>query len=457
MRALLRIASLLIASTLGTLVVSGCEQIEQVEDRWRPMTPHEEYLQGLHDAGLAGSGLSQAWILEAAEAVRSPRDVELPFREATYVAADAPEAIGYRFRLERGQQIRIGLDVEADPSLQVFLDFFRLAADPADPPRPVATARTTPEGLVYEPDRAGDYLVRLQPELLQSGRMTLTLELNPALAFPVEGRDIRAILSFFGVARDGGRRSHEGVDVFAPRGTPVLASAAGRITRANVTNLGGKVVWLRDDVKRRSIYYAHLDSQTVTAGTRVEIGDTVGFVGNTGNARTTPPHLHYGVYYRGEGAIDPFPFLAPPRRRLAEVVADADRLGSWARVVNEGLRLRAQPESRADVVRELPQHTAVRLVGASGEWYRVRLPDGTAGYLSARLTEDLDAPVAERVAARAVPARSRPEESAPLVETLATGAALAVLANFGDYWMVRTPTGRPTWIRADAETADADG
>lgn len=443
--------ALLIPTVVGALLLAGCEQVELVQDRWRPTTPHEEYLQGLHDAGLAGTGLSQAWILEAAEAVRSPRDIELPFREATFVAADAPEAVGYRFRLERGQRVTIALDVEADPSLQVFLDFFRLASDPADPPRPVATAQSTPEGLVYEPDRAGDYLVRLQPELLQTGSMTLTIELNPALAFPVDGRDTGAILSFFGADRDAGRRSHAGVDIFAPRGTPVVASAPGRITRANVTNLGGKVVWLRDDVKRRSIYYAHLDSQTVAAGERVEVGDTLGFVGNTGNARTTPPHLHYGIYYRNEGAVDPMPFLAEPRRSLTDVVADRDRLGSWARVVNEGLRLRARAESRAEVVRELPEHTAVRIVGASGDWYRVRLPDGTSGYLSARLTEDVEAPLDEHVAAQEMAARSRPLDSAPVVDMLEAGSTLPVLGSFDDFLLVRAPTGRRAWIRAEAQ------
>ena len=91
-----------------------------------------------------------------------------------------------------------------------------------------------------------------------------------------------------------------------------MAAAPGTVTRVNETNLGGKVVWLRDTLGN-SLYYAHLDSQAVSSGMQVNIGDTLGFVGNTGNARTTPPHLHFGVYRRGEGPVDPWWFLHRPR------------------------------------------------------------------------------------------------------------------------------------------------
>jgi hypothetical protein len=100
----------------------------------------------------------------------------------------------------------------------------------------------------------------------------------------------RDIGSRFGAPRDAGARSHHGIDIFARRGTPVVAAATGVVNRVNVTDIGGKVVWVRD-VLGNSLYYAHLDSQAVSSGMRVNVGDTLGFVGNTGNARTTPPHL----------------------------------------------------------------------------------------------------------------------------------------------------------------------
>ncbi len=71
--------------------------------------------------------------------------------------------------------------------------------------------------------------------------------------------------------------------------------ANGRIGFTGEKGLGGKQVWLRDTKRGQSLYYAHLDSIAKTSGS-VKTGDTLGFVGNTGNARTTPPHLHFGIY-----------------------------------------------------------------------------------------------------------------------------------------------------------------
>ncbi|HMB71252.1 MAG TPA: M23 family metallopeptidase, partial [bacterium] len=317
-------------------------------------------------------------------------------------------------------------------------------------------ADTTAEGLVYEPYRSGEFLVRVQPELLSGGQFSLLLTLDPALAFPVAGMDGQAIWSVWGDPRDGGRRSHEGVDIFAPRGTPVLASVAGRVSRANVTGIGGKVVWLRDDSRRRSLYYAHLDSQVVGRGQQVQIGDTLGFVGNTGNARTTPPHLHYGVYYRGQGAVDPAPFLRAYARRSTEVEVDRALFGEWVRVASEGIRLRDGPSQSAPISTELARHTPARVLGGSREWYRVALPDGTQGYVAARLTEALTT-LEPLVATAEVPARSAPRADAPHTEVMTAGVIVDVTGRFGDYLQVKAPSGRLVWLpAADLDVADAD-
>ena len=113
----------------------------------------------------------------------------------------------------------------------------------------------------------------------------------------------------------------------------------------------------------------------------------------TGNARTTAPHLHFGIYRRGSGAIDPFPFVFTGTARPAPVTADTDALGSWRRVSSGNVRLRAAPALTAPIVRDLPQHTVVHIDGAVQDWYRVQLPDGTAGFVSGRLTESTGQPV----------------------------------------------------------------
>ena len=107
--------------------------------------------------------------------------------------------------------------------------------------------------------------------------------------FPWRSGDTRAVLSFFGDSRDGGRRGHRGVDIFAPRGTPVLSATDGRVYRVETTLIGGNVVWVRASDQVNRVYYAHLDSQVVRTGMEVKRGTLLGFVGNTGNARTTPP------------------------------------------------------------------------------------------------------------------------------------------------------------------------
>jgi murein DD-endopeptidase MepM/ murein hydrolase activator NlpD len=85
---------------------------------------------------------------------------------------------------------------------------------------------------------------------------------------------------------------HKGIDIFAPRGTDVLAAASGLVVFQGELKLGGKALAILDP-KWRLHYYAHLDSAAVSAGKWVSQGNVVGKVGNTGNAQGRPPHLHY--------------------------------------------------------------------------------------------------------------------------------------------------------------------
>ena len=440
-----------IAVVPAVLGLAGCEAVEEFVDARRPLTPHEAYAQALVDAGLGETALSRVWLREAEAALDDPRDVDLPFLEEGFIAPESPDAVGYRFSLTRGQTLTVRLQVEGEEDTRVFLDVMRLARDPADPPRPVQMD-TVDGALVYEPFRDGDFLVRVQPELLRGGRYALMLTLDPALQFPVADHGMTAIQSFWGAPRDGGRRRHEGVDIFARRGTPVVASVSGYVTRTGDTNLGGKIVWLRDERQNRNLYYAHLDSQAVEPGDRVQVGDTLGFVGNTGNARTTPPHLHFGIYYRGQGAVNPSPFLRPPPGRLAQVEVDRTRYGQWVRIRDEGIRLRTSPSRGGVVALEIPRHTPARVLGGSGDWYRVALPDGTQGYVAARLTEELT-DLESFVAQTETPVRALPARSSPRAEILPRGTEARVTGRFGDFLQVRTARGGLAWLEAPAASA----
>ena len=138
--------------------------------------------------------------------------------------------------------------------------------------------------------------------------MRLTAMPKPeALPVPVEGVRARALRDTWGGARGEGRR-HEGIDIFAKRGTPVVSSTEGLILKVGTNRLGGLVVWVMGPGGQRH-YYAHLERYAnVEAGMRIGAGRVLGYVGNTGNAKGTPPHLHYGVYDLG-GAINPYPLL----------------------------------------------------------------------------------------------------------------------------------------------------
>lgn len=116
---------------------------------------------------------------------------------------------------------------------------------------------------------------------------------QPGFVFPVRGR--HKFTDDWGGTRSagatGGTGKHQGNDIFAPKGTPVVAVEDGQITKIGWNTYGGNRIWLNG-----KFYYAHLDSYArgMRVGATVKAGDVIGYVGNTGDARTTPPHLHFG-------------------------------------------------------------------------------------------------------------------------------------------------------------------
>ncbi len=152
-------------------------------------------------------------------------------------------------------------------------------------------------------------------EKLQSYLPLLPKEPDTRLAMPVQGARVRQVANTFGAARSGWR-IHEGQDIFAPRGTPVYSATSGFVWRIGQGQLGGLYVFVVGPGGRR-YYYAHLERYAagLKEGQKVTTRTLLGYVGNTGNARTTPPHLHFGVYSGSRRTcdykvIDPLPLLA---------------------------------------------------------------------------------------------------------------------------------------------------
>jgi murein DD-endopeptidase MepM/ murein hydrolase activator NlpD len=146
---------------------------------------------------------------------------------------------------------------------------------------------------------------------------TAVAHLN-SLLFPVANRDSARLADSFEDDRDGGARKHRAIDIMAPKGTPVLAVADGRVLRLANTSKGGISLYSADLEEQFVYYYAHLDRYhpAAYAGRPVLRGDTLGYVGTTGNAAGTAPHLHFQLmrmpadrkYWNGE-PINPYPLL----------------------------------------------------------------------------------------------------------------------------------------------------
>jgi peptidoglycan LD-endopeptidase LytH len=148
--------------------------------------------------------------------------------------------------------------------------------------------------------------------LLYAARLA-SMPVPVALEMPIRGAKRIALSDTWHAPRPGGRL-HEGVDIFASKGTPIYSTTKGIVMRRGGSKLGGNVVWVLGPGGQRH-YYAHLeDFSCLSVGERIHPGTMLGYVGNTGNARTTPPHLHYGIYGHG-GAINPFPLFTTSERR----------------------------------------------------------------------------------------------------------------------------------------------
>ena len=137
------------------------------------------------------------------------------------------------------------------------------------------------------------------------------------LLIPVAGVAASQLTDTFNDHREG-EAAHEALDIMAARGTPVLATADGRVAKLFTSVRGGLTIYEFDPTSTWAYYYAHLDRYApgLVEGRPLRRGDVIGYVGSTGNADPSAPHLHFAIFVLGpdkhwwEGtAIDPFPLL----------------------------------------------------------------------------------------------------------------------------------------------------
>jgi len=186
-----------------------------------------------------------------------------------------------------------------------------VASPPPSPsPKPARTSGPTPSTAAAAPLATAAILgasAEADVEYVKARRLVL----------PVAGIHTDQLTDSFDEPRDGSRR-HHAIDILAARGTPVLAADDGHVLRVSWNSAGGNTVYATDAESRVVYYYAHLDHyhEPLSPGMPLTKGDTIGFVGTTGNAPKDIPHLHFqimrmprdGKYWNGE-AINPFSIL----------------------------------------------------------------------------------------------------------------------------------------------------
>jgi len=416
---------------LGTSVFVSCTS--SGPSLFGKQSAHEEYGKKLSAAGLKETSLGVVWFSAAETALRSPIVVTLPFKQVGYFATDKPRAVGIKFSARRGEELIFQLKKKSSSSTMLFAELW--SENKEGKQILVFSFDSTTNKYTYAVKQDQSFIFRLQPSLLESAEYHFSISVGPSLGFPVSGKAAK-IGSVWGDSRDAGARSHEGIDIFAPKGTPVVASLDGTVTRVDETPIGGKVVWLRPDDWNISLYYAHLDEQLVQSGKRAKRGDTLGRVGNTGNAKTTPPHLHFGIYAVG-GAVNPLTFVNPVFREAPNVNLKDVQFNEYYRLKTDVPENEALTKGAPVLVTDIASSMAI-VNAPDGRRYDVAIkqlqPAGNQSIILSKLD--------------AVSLLEKPNDASPKIASLPAQAEGKVLGVWNGYRLVETRAGVKGWIPA---------
>jgi murein DD-endopeptidase MepM/ murein hydrolase activator NlpD/SH3-like domain-containing protein len=438
-----RINVILSCCLLLTMILGACKT--GPVNLFKTASPYELYQRKLSSAGLDKTAMGKAWIDAGQNSIAKALRIQVPYKEQGYFPAERVAATAFRFDVVRGQRLNIRLERTPAADFMVYMDLW--AFREGNSPKAIASADTLNASITVDVDENAEYLLRLQPELLKSGAYTLEIVSGPSLSFPVKTSGRKRIESLFGVGRDANTRRHEGIDIFGPKLTPVVASADGVVTRVGENNLGGLVVMMRPNGKNYTLYYAHLDKQLAVEGQQVKTGDTLGLMGNTGNARTTPPHLHFGIY-TGGGAIDPLPFVNTDVAAPKAITVPTTNINATLRNSSK-VSLRESPDSKALTLKTLEPSTIMLVEAATSSWYKATLPDGTTGYLPGKGLNQVNTGIRSiELKTSQLALYDAPLTAAPVKKTLDTGSRVNLLGKYEDFLLVKDREDETGWVRA---------
>lgn len=366
---------LLAISCLGCSGISA--GINKVADAFTNPTAREVYERGFKDDKVK----FDAWQSAFKDAHKDSIAVTLPYGEKGTFNPLQDLAYSYTVNLKEGE-VLIAEVMRDSLNQNIFMDILELNGSEY---KPLKSAKANESMISYEPEKSGTYKVIIQPEMSSDSDFFISITKKPLYTtFPVAGKGNAAVMSFWGMERDGGKRSHEGIDIFAKKGTPVIAITDGMVSYAGERGLGGKQVWVRDGLFSASLYYAHLDAIKVQDGSRVKTGDTLGFVGNTGNAKFTPPHLHFGIY-RNYGAVDPLPFVYTIENISQKQFSRNYK--SLTLKVKAKANLRQGPSTEMPVIGTLGADDTLILLGQSKDWLHVQTSLGKKAFINKSLVK----------------------------------------------------------------------
>lgn len=423
-----------------SFLLAACNGVNPLTKSLTKAPPYTKYIRSLEQANLDKTAMAQEWIRAGESALYDSIFIDAPFNESGYFIAAEPTARSYRFHVRKGQVLTVTGELITKNDAPFFLDLF-LKEDGSWKAKSHADSTMT---LTYEFDRDEECIIRLQPELLVTAYYTISISLTPVLINPVAGATNKSIGSFYGDSREGGKRKHEGIDIFAKKGTPVIAPTDGLVTRVTTGRLGGNVVWMQDKKRGHSYYFAHLDKQLVIPGTQVKKGDTLGTVGNTGNARYTPSHLHFGIYQNK--SMDPVNFVRTLEAGAPMQPWDTTLQQYDYKVIEKNIGLYEGPGIHAAQRTSLAKDTYLQIIGQSNDWFRVRLPNQQQGFVQKKKIMPIQKGKKLKVEEPTMLLSGMLPGSVPLIQ-LGKNTSVELLATFEEFRFVRTREGVFGWLR----------
>lgn len=365
------------------LLSTACSQINTASDFITNPTAKEKYQRDFD----ISDELYELWQSRVDLALMDSVNIEFPYAETGKFSPRSFHIYSYEMELQPGEILSFEAETDSVKDL-VFIELYQKKGDSTSGFEKIKTAEFQKKEFSFEPEEAGSYKLIIQPEIEANTPFLFKMQKRPAYLFPVLAGKNNSIQSYWGAVRGGGTRSHEGIDIFAKRGTPVVAATDGHITYTGEKGLGGKQVWLRDNKRNQSLYYAHLDSIHPNSG-KVKVGDTLGYVGNTGNARTTPPHLHFGIYKSYGGAINPLSFVFQSQKLEIEDSPENLYPGKLL-VTSSKANLRNRPATRnSTVLKTLTANDTLNFLGKSKDWYHVRTFEDRAVFIHQSLVSPI--------------------------------------------------------------------